>query len=164
MHLYVRRSQSCGSITYMKKSIIYTAVFAILILLIIFGYYAISPLFRHIKVDEQAPVSTSVIKDSQIIIGTSGHPASGTVRIIKDRDTAYIRYENFKTINGPDVYIYLANDLDAKDFISVGQLKATEGNVNYEIPAGIDVGKYRYIMMWCKQFGVLFNYADISQK
>ena len=31
----------------------------------------------------------------------------------------------------------------------VGRLRATEGNVNYEIPAGVDPREYPYALTWC---------------
>lgn len=133
-----------------------------------FAYYAISPLFRNVKIDEALPQVPSVANmqpqiASATVVGTSGHPASGTVRIVKADEKTYIRYENFKTINGPDLYVYLAKDLDAKEYVSLGPLRATEGNVNYEIPRDINPAEFQYVMVWCKQFGVLFNYADISK-
>lgn len=151
-----------------KKSLISVVIIMFLGL----GYYLISPLFINVKIDEAVPtldskdtitptVSEEKNKSAQII-GTSGHPASGSVRIVADSSDVYVRYENFKTINGPDIYVYLANDLEAKDFISLGKVKATEGNVNYKIPDGIKLSDYKYVMIWCKAFGVLFNYADIS--
>lgn len=133
-----------------------------------FAYYAISPLFRHVRVDEAAPQAevpeTKMLAQVQsaAVIGTAGHAASGTARIIEAEGKKYIRYENFKTINGPDLYVYLAKDLDAKEYVSLGTLRATEGNVNYEIPSSVNPSDYRYVMTWCKQFSVLFNYAEIS--
>ncbi len=109
----------------------------------------------------QKEESSPVVVNAQVV-GTSGHPASGTARVIETENGAVIRYENFKTINGPDLFVYLAKDLEAKEFVSLGDLKATEGNVNYNVPVGVDVSDYRYVMVWCKQFGVLFNYADLS--
>jgi len=143
-----------------------------LVVLIAFGYYAISPLFRNVRVDEALPEVKQVEEQtmgqpsSQIIsasvVGTAAHPASGTARIIDAGGKKYVRYENFKTINGPDIYVYIAKDLNAKEFVNLGRVKATEGNINYEIPAGVDVAEYPYILTWCKAFGVLFNYADLS--
>ena len=143
------------------------------------GYYAISPLFINIKVNEAPPQGKmpsdqiqqekTVIQGEQKkpvsanVVGTPGHPASGTVRIVETDGTKYVRYENFKTINGPDIYVYLSKDLQAKEFVSLGRVKATEGNFNYKIPAGTDLSQYHYVLTWCKQFGVLFNSADFSQ-
>ena len=155
------------------KKVLYIAIGVLILGALWFAYYAISPLFRTIKVDEAVP-QTSQAEHTQSeeshqqavsasVVGTTGHPASGTVRVIAADGKAYIRYENFKTINGPDLYVYLAKDLDAKEYVSLGTLRATEGNVNYEIPQNVNPAEYRYVMTWCKQFGVLFNYADISK-
>ena len=157
----------------MKKKIFYTLGVIVSIAVLAFGYYTISPFFINIRVDEAVPekmqVESKATEKSQVqvvsapVVGTGGHPASGTVRIIEVDGKSYIRYENFKTINGPDLYIYIAKDLDAKEYINLGTLRATEGNVNYEIPQSVNLAEYHYVMVWCKQFGVLFNYADISK-
>ena len=141
-----------------------------LVLLGVFGvaYYGLSPLFVNIKVDEQAPSIPQTTPQqeesvpSATVMGTAGHPASGTARLVNADDKNYVRYENFKTINGPDIYVYLSKDLEAKEYVNLGRVRATEGNINYEIPPGIDPGEYRYVLIWCKAFSVLFNYADLS--
>ena len=139
------------------------------------GYYAISPLFIHTRADEVAPqtvhVPTSIKTNTDVnirsqksvpVTGTSGHPASGTVKIVTADGKTYLRYENFKTINGPDIYVYLAKDLDAKEYVSLGKVRATEGNINYEIPSNVNVSDYPYALTWCKTFGVLFNSAKLN--
>ena len=136
-----------------------------------FAYYALSPLFINLRVDEALPQSMQpqthteyekLESASAIVVGTAGHPASGTARLVETDGKVYVRYENFKTINGPDIYVYLAKDLKAKEFIDLGEVRATEGNVNYEVPEGVSISEYRYVLTWCKQFGVLFNYADLT--
>lgn len=128
--------------------------------------YGLSPLFNPLVTDEalpegvqQAPAEEPAAAE---VVGTPGHPASGTVRIIEADGTSYVRYENLKTINGPDLYVYLANDLEANDFVDLGRVKSTEGNANYAIPAEVDPSDYRYVLIWCKQFSVLFNAAEIN--
>lgn len=151
----------------MKKKLFYIIGILVGIALLAFAYYAISPLFRNIKVDDRNPISndpvaTSVQASAPVsVVGTAGHFASGTVRIVTAGEKRYIRYENFKTINGPDIYVYLAKDLDVKEFINIGRVRATEGNINYEIPEGIDIKDYPYVLIWCKTFGVLFNSAKL---
>ncbi|MEK7106029.1 MAG: DM13 domain-containing protein, partial [Patescibacteria group bacterium] len=115
----------------MVKKLLITLV---IIVVLGIGYYLISPLFINIKADEALPVSNTTdtpavpkqveIKSAQIV-GTSGHEASGSVRIVSDGADTYVRYENFKTINGPDIYVYLAKDLDAKEYINLGKVRAT---------------------------------------
>ncbi len=152
----------------MKKKLLYMIGIPIGIALLAFAYYTISPLFINIKADDPNPVissgsSTGLVQPTTTVnvVGTAGHPASGTVRIVEADGKRYIRYENFKTINGPDIYVYLAKDLDAKEYVNLGRVRATEGNINYEIPAEVNVGDYPYVLTWCEAFGVLFNSAKL---
>lgn len=166
----------------MKKKLLYAICILISIAILAFAYYTISPFFINIKVDDINPASdtratttattittssvtvatTSVRTTAPIgVVGTAGHPASGTVRLIEADGKRYIRYENFKTINGPDIYVYLSKDLDAKEFVNLGRVRATEGNINYEIPAEVNVSNYPYVLTWCEAFGVLFNSAKL---
>ena len=151
----------------MPRKLLYVVGAVVAITVLAFAYYAISPLFRNIQANEQAPVSSGPAPQvnstlSGQVVGTTGHPASGTARIVSADGKNFVRYENFKTINGPDIYVYLAKDLDAKEFINLGAVRATEGNINYEIPSGVNVADYTYVLTWCKTFSVLFNYAEIS--
>lgn len=137
------------------------------VVVVVAGYYALSPLFVHVRVDEAVPQATQSPQDAPAasvaaaVEGTLGHPASGTVRIVRADGRVYLRYENFKTINGPDLYVYLAKNPDAKEFVNLGRIRATEGNVNYEIPEGVDPRDYPYALTWCKAFSVLFNSAKL---
>ncbi len=72
-----------------------------------------------------------------------------------------VRFENLKTINGPDLRIYLSADLGADDYVDLGEIRATEGNVNYTVPAGTDISKYKNLLIWCRAFSVLFSYAQL---
>lgn len=152
----------------MRKKILYSIAILVGIVLIGLAYYTISPLFIRIEVNDPNPIvdnssSTDPVRSvaSVPVVGTAGHPASGTVRIVEADGKKYVRYENFKTINGPDIYVYLAKDIEAKEFVNLGRVRATEGNVNYEIPAEISVADYPYVLTWCKAFGVLFNSAKV---
>lgn len=161
----------------MKKIIL--ALVAIIVLAV--GYYLISPLFRRSELNEAAPVPVVTEEVVEVadgdtepvtptfttqgpfpVKGTTGHPASGDVYVIKNGETTTIRYEDFSTINGPDLKVYLAKDLEATEFIDLGRLKATDGDINYEVPAGVNVDEYPYVLTWCVLFSVLFNSAEIS--
>jgi hypothetical protein len=47
------------------------------------------------------------------------------------------------------------------EMLNLGELKATDGAFNYEIPSGIDVSKVKSAVVWCKQFAVLFAHAEL---
>jgi Electron transfer DM13 len=74
-----------------------------------------------------------------------------------------LRLENFKSTNGPNVHVYLSTDKRATDYVDLGKLKANNGNQNYDIPAGTDIRKHNIVLIWCKDFSVLFGSAVLIQ-
>lgn len=96
------------------------------------------------------------------ITGTTGHPASGNIRVALTPEEKIVRYENYEGTNGPDLKIYLAKDLEANEYIDLGPSRANKGNINYSVPMNIDVDDYQYVLTWCEAFGVLFDYAEIN--
>lgn len=81
-----------------------------------------------------------------------------------------LRLTEFATSNGPDVRVYLVAAADAADnetvttagFVELGRLKGTEGDQNYEIPADLDLAKYRAVTIWCRRFSVNFATAPLT--
>mgnify|MGYP003576193700 CR=1 FL=1 len=91
------------------------------------------------------------------------HNAEGKAKILALPDGSQIlRLEDFKSTNGPDVHLYLSTDKQASDFIDLGRLKANNGNQNYQIPINADFNKYKYVLIWCQPFSVLFGSAQLS--
>ena len=39
-------------------------------------------------------------------------------------------------------------------FVELGALKGNEGDQNYDIPASVDLEKYRAVTIWCHRFNV----------
>ena len=159
----------------MNKSLIVVAIVAMIGMGVA---YAVSPYFTNSTVDETLPNSAipkmgdePMVKDAttETYVGTfvgvddGIHDAQGTVRTIPlDHGNNVLRLENFKATNGPDLYVYLVTDDKASEFVSLGKLKANNGNQNYDIPENTDLEKYSKVLIWCKAFGVLFGNADLS--
>ncbi len=92
------------------------------------------------------------------------HNAEGQAKVIQLNDsTNFLRLEDFRSTNGPDLYVYLSTDKSASDFVNLGRLKGNVGNQNYEIPEGTDFSKYATVLIWCQAFSVLFGSADLEQ-
>lgn len=95
--------------------------------------------------------------------GDGIHNAEGVAKIISLQDgNEVLRLEDLKSTNGPDLYVYIATDKQASDFVDLGRLKGNIGNQNYNIPQGTDLNKYNTVLIWCKQFSVLFGSANLS--
>ena len=162
----------------MKKTIIAAIIVAAIAIPAV--VYAVGPLFINTTIDEAAPVAagnemmdedstsaepetieSSKFAGSFIGVGDGIHYAQGSAKVIPVSEGSILRLEDFRSTNGPDLYVYLSSDKDAKDFVSLGKLKANIGNQNYEIPDGTDLSKYDTVLIWCQQFSVLFGSAEL---
>jgi electron transfer DM13 len=149
------------------------------------GWYLGSPLFISNTVDEPAPVVAAGSPTPMPAAATAGptsraaaaersgqfhgaddfHFGRGNARLIETMPGAFtVRLENFEVRNGPDLYIYLSPSANgyAAGAIELGKLKADRGNQNYAVRAGTSVSAVRSVVIWCKQFGVLFATAPLS--
>ena len=194
----------------MKK--ILTIVLILLILLLPFLWYTLSPLFIDEVVSEKNPFEikaethsdfteilknneTKTIQSQKIEINQSNfttpkeelstlhqdtqneivqlisaefkdadssHKVSGTTSVLYNTEQKFLRFEDFSSTNGPDLYVYLATDESAEDFVNLGELKGNVGDQNYELSKGIDLEKYDTVLIWCQRFGVLFGSAKLS--
>lgn len=99
------------------------------------------------------------------------HATEGTATVLTDGSPQrFLRFTEFATDNGPDVNVYLstaAPDADSgafdDDFVDLGDLSGNIGDQNYEIPQGVDLGRYRTVVLWCVRFGVPFGAAPLQQ-
>ncbi|MEK7582742.1 MAG: DM13 domain-containing protein [Patescibacteria group bacterium] len=125
---------------------------------IIAGWYFISPFWRTVYENEEAPTGPVL---AQGLFVSEIYRVEGRALLIASGGKRILRFENFKTINGPGFHVYLAFNKDSKDHIDLGEMKATEGNVNYEVPASVDLRKYTAVLIWSQPFRTLFSYAEL---
>ena len=111
-------------------------------------------------------VATGSFSDADAV-----HKGSGVASLYELPDGRHVvRFEDFRTTNGPALVVYLAkhsspssaDDVTDGGFVNLGKLKGNVGNQNYEIPTGIDVAEYGSVVIWCELFGVLFSPAALA--
>lgn len=99
-----------------------------------------------------------------------GDRAEGSATVYRLPDGKQIvRLENFSSTNGPDLFVVLSGSenpdrdgLKANPYLQLAALKGNEGNQNYELPADIDLGQYRSLVIWCRAFDIVFGYAALE--
>jgi hypothetical protein len=77
---------------------------------------------------------------------------------------------DFEVGPGPKYHVYLvpeasiSNETRVQDamYVDLGRLKAFSGGQNYAIPDGVDLEKYRSVVIWCEQFNVLISPAKLK--
>jgi hypothetical protein len=81
-----------------------------------------------------------------------------------------LRLTNFATDNGPDLHVRLIASDDAKDtasvantdHVEVAKLKGNKGNQNYDLPADLNLARFRVVSIWCNRFSVNFAAAPLK--
>ena len=134
--------------------------------------------FKRTRLDEanplevvQSPDSKAVQQGIVVLKGTlrdgePGHRGEGTAQVIQDESGKLVlRFEAFSVTNGPDLFVVLSTDPEkysASGALNLGALKATDGNFNYDIPAGTDISQFGSVTVWCRQFDVTFAVATFE--
>jgi hypothetical protein len=102
------------------------------------------------------------------------HKTEGTASILKLPDgSRVLRLEALDTSDGPDLEVWLSDArvvsgkagwhvFDDGEHRSLGQLKGTQGNQNYAIPADVDLTALRSVSIWCNRFNVSFGAATLA--
>jgi hypothetical protein len=98
-----------------------------------------------------------------------GHTTSGQAVALELADgRRFLRLEELRTSNGPDLFVYLSaaaadgpRDSFDDDFISLGRLRANRGSQNYAIPADVSLDRYRSVVIWCRRFTYAFGAAAL---
>lgn len=105
--------------------------------------------------------------------GTSGR----AVIYLRDDGSRYLRLEGFETSNGPDVHVWITDQVsggdcegcsdswgiyDDGDYVKLGSLKGNIGDQNYEIPGDADLADMKSVVIWCDRFNVAFGTAAIA--
>ena len=91
-----------------------------------------------------------------------GHTVNGTATIYEKSGMKTVLLDPFSSQNGPDLRVYLSKDDNAASFISLGKLKSTNGKQSYEISGNPDLTDYKFVLVWCEEFKVLFGKAELK--
>ncbi len=125
--------------------------------------------------NESTPTNPSVLSSiDTVLVGANStiilmgnfingvHPVSGKATWHKAGNTQTLLLSNFSSDAGPDLKVYLSKDIAASSFITLGDLKSTTGNQTYNIPKDVSTADYKYVLIWCQRFSVLFGSARIQ--
>ncbi|HEY4489670.1 MAG TPA: DM13 domain-containing protein [Candidatus Paceibacterota bacterium] len=165
----------------MKRNLI----ILVIILVLIIGYWLISPFFINKKVSEESPLNasqqastetkqvnevgdSSEVKTEIIYKGTfTGfdkiHYGSGDAALIKTENGLVLRFEeNFNVANGPDLYVGFGKDGKYVNGSEIARLKGNIGSQNYSLSTDFRLEEYNEVWIWCRAFSVPFAKATFE--
>lgn len=112
-----------------------------------------------------------VMKQGPFRDADSFHKGSGRATVYALPDgRRVLRFEDFRVTNGPDLRVVISShpgpsdreDLETAGYVDLGGLKGNVGGQNYELPATLDVGAQRSVVIYCRAFHVVFSVAALS--
>ena len=135
-----------------------------------FLWYAFSPLLFDEVVEERLAdaqiIATGAFRDAD-----AAHRGSGTARLVAlPSGGLEVQLTDFQVTNGPDLEVWLSThpdpassaDVTGAEWLALGQLKGNIGDQAYAVPTGTDTARFRSVVIWCEQFGVLFSPAALA--
>ena len=101
----------------------------------------------------------SLISSGELTGTDAFHTGSGEVLLVSDPDgNLILRFQEYAVQNGPDLFVYLTpdpgGDVHADGAVDLGGIRATNGFVNYAVPADVDPGSFRAAVIYCRAFSV----------
>ncbi|GAA4421381.1 DM13 domain-containing protein [Actinokineospora soli] len=121
-----------------------------------------------------APVTTTAKPGPTVLAEgafvSQEHATRGTAKVLESGGKRILRLEGFSTSDGPDLHIWLSDataggewgKYDDGRYVRLGEMKATDGNQNYAIPADVDLSGLRSVVVWCDRFNVAFGSAPLD--
>jgi hypothetical protein len=136
-------------------------------------WYLASPLWIDRVVSEELPaeLQMKVAAKGSFRDADTVHKGKGIATIFETAAGARVlRFTGFEATNGPDLEVWLVKasqlkvsaDVTASQWLSLGPLKGNIGDQNYVIPADAKLDEFKSVVIWCKQFSVLFSAADLA--
>ena len=142
------------------------------------GQPAAEPSLRPVPVEGQsdaAPPAPAATQEATGMLISRGelmgvdvfHTGSGDVLLVQGPEgNVILRFQDYSVRNGPDLHVYLTpdagGDVRADGALDLGKVKATNGFVNYDVPAGVDPTIFRAAVIYCQPFSVTFATATLQ--
>ena len=165
---------------FVRRREMWPALAAFVVMAVAAGGYLAAETFVDDRVDEDVVIASQRAGEggpsranANVLLASGdfeslAHGTEGTARAIELPDgRRVLTLTGFETDNGPDLRLYLssadAGEGSAGDaFEDLGELKGNVGDQQYDIPAGVDLGRLSRVVIWCRAFSVGFGAASLG--
>ena len=131
-----------------------------------------SKLLRQLESDF-APFAKVGGRHGTLVRSDALHKGRGQVYLIPNQlgsaqaETLLLLSDDTVITAGPDLYVYLSKTKSSsqptEDYLNAGDLKGTKGGQAYIIKQSVvELAKYQYVLIYCKQFSILFSPAELA--
>jgi hypothetical protein len=90
------------------------------------------------------------------------HTTSGKVSVVQQADKKLmLKIENLSSDSGPDLRLWVAESKNAQSSIEI-TTAPKNGTYLLQLPENINFNSKKFVLIWCKKFGVLFGSAELK--
>ena len=134
----------------------------------VYPYIFLADIVATDTVDQAA--ARAVVAEGSFLHANPSDPIHyGKGRVTVYADLLHLE-SDFQVGPGPKFHVYLvpesnvvpATKVAQTRYVDLGRLKAFTGSQNYPLPAGLKLGDYKSVVIWCEQFGVLISPAALE--
>ena len=121
---------------------------------------------------DEVPTARRLVADGKFVHVNPGDPIHYGKGAVSVYDGVVHLESDFEVGPGPKFHVYLVpaapvtaeRDVSQSMFVDLGRLRAFKGSQNYSIPPGLDLQKFRSVVIWCEHFSVLISPAALEFK
>ncbi len=111
---------------------------------------------------DSSTIPSSLTTISQGTFSNGVHNVSGAVKLASDgAGKKYLVFTDLKTEAGPDIRIWMATSKDGSNYSEISSTVKV-GSYALEVPGSVDTNSKKFVLVWCKQFSVLFGSAQLN--
>ncbi len=110
---------------------------------------------------QSSPATVQVIRK-----GTFTNRGSGSVKLRITNDVLQVVLgDDFSTSSSPpDLRVYLGDaNNSVNGAVELASLDSSSGSQTINVSSQISITQYRYVIIWCKQFGGVYGVADLGE-
>lgn len=127
-------------------------------------------LFVSCKKESTATLALNEMADTAAVLKFKGAfmngpwgNVSGNAKIFFKNNAYQLQLDSgFASSNGPDLKVYVSQEIQPVNFVNLGSLKSINGSQLYNIPAGVNFSLYKYALIHCQQYNHLFGSAELK--
>ena len=96
--------------------------------------------------------------------GVAPKSGAGSVILAQNAEGNYVVRlgDDFTVQEGPDLYVSFGNNDEVDHDTLFSTLNAFSGAQEYTVPDTIDVSKYGQVIIYCREFSVVFSYSPLQ--
>jgi Electron transfer DM13 len=117
---------------------------------------------KEVVMNDVVANGSALLKKGTLSDGDPSHKSSGVVEVYQTSGNKTLQFKTFNGSIQPDVRVYLSESpTNITNATELGPVKATTGSFNYTFDDSINLSTRKYVVLWCKQFSVLFGKAEL---